>query len=42
MIRGPIDANTTAAIAVTMEVENGVDSPTPPILFVATLAPALQ
>jgi anti-sigma-K factor RskA len=42
MIRGPIDANTTAAIAVTMEVESGVDSPTPPILFVATLAPALQ
>ncbi len=42
LIRGPIDANTTAALAVTMEVEGGVDSPTLPILIVAPLAPALQ
>jgi hypothetical protein len=42
MIHGPIDANTTAALAVTMEVESGVDSPTLPIVFVAPLAPALQ
>jgi anti-sigma-K factor RskA len=42
MMPGPIDANTTAAIAVTMEVEAGVDAPTGSILIVAPLAPALQ
>jgi anti-sigma-K factor RskA len=42
LMPGPIDANTTAAIAVTMEVEAGVAAPTPPILIVAPLAPALQ
>jgi hypothetical protein len=42
MIHGPIDANTIAALAVTMEVESGVDSPTLPIVFVAPLPPALQ
>lgn len=39
---GPIDPNTTAAIAVTMEVEAGVDAPTSAILIFAPLAPALQ
>ncbi|HUB80053.1 MAG TPA: anti-sigma factor [Bryobacteraceae bacterium] len=42
LIPGPIDANTTAAIAVTMEVDAGVDAPTSPILIFAPLAPALQ
>lgn len=42
MMPGPIDANTTAAVAVTMEVEAGVDAPTGSILIVAPLAPALQ
>jgi len=42
LIPGPIDANATAAIAVTLEVAAGVDSPTLPILIVAPLAPALQ
>ena len=42
LMAGPIDANTNAAIAVTMEVEAGVDAPTGSILIVAPLAPALQ
>lgn len=42
IMRGPIDANTTAAVAVTMEVDTGVDAPTGWILFFAPLAPALQ
>jgi hypothetical protein len=42
VIRGPIDANTTAALAVTMEVDTGVDAPTSSILIFAPLAPALQ
>jgi hypothetical protein len=42
MIHGPIDANTTAAIAVTLENEAGVDAPTGSIVIVAPLAPALQ
>ena len=42
LIHGPIDANTTAAVAVTMEMENGVDAPTSPILILAPLAPAVQ
>jgi hypothetical protein len=42
MIHGPIDANTTAAIAVTMEVETGVDAPTSTPVIVAPIAPALQ
>ena len=42
MIPGPIDANTTAAIAVTLENEAGVDAPTSTPVIVATLAPALQ
>ena len=42
MMHGPIDANTTAAVAVTMEVDTGVDAPTGSILIVAPLAPALQ
>jgi Anti-sigma-K factor rskA len=42
MMPGPIDANANAAIAVTMEVDTGVDAPTGSILIVAPLAPALQ
>jgi anti-sigma-K factor RskA len=42
VIRGPIDANTTAAIAVTLENEAGVDAPTTTPVIVAPLAPALQ
>jgi hypothetical protein len=42
MMPGPIDPNTNAAVAVTMEVEAGVDAPTGSILIVAPLAPALQ
>jgi len=42
LMPGPIDANTTAAVAVTMEVEAGVDAPTSTILIFAPLAPALQ
>jgi hypothetical protein len=42
IIRGPIDANTTAAIAVTLEDEAGVDAPTSTPVIVAPLAPALQ
>jgi len=42
IIRGPIDANTTAAFAVTMEVESGVDAPTSSILIFAPVAPAPQ
>lgn len=42
LLPAPIDASTTAAIAVTMEVEAGVDTPTLPILIVAPIAPALQ
>jgi hypothetical protein len=42
MIPGPIDANTTAAIAVTLENEAGVDAPTSTPVIVATLASALQ
>ena len=41
-IHGPIDANATAAVAVTMEVDTGVDAPTGSILIFAPLAPALQ
>jgi hypothetical protein len=39
---GPIDPNVNAAVAVTMEVDSGVDAPTGAILIVAPLAPALQ
>jgi len=42
MIPGPIDATTTAAIAVTLENEAGVDAPTTTPVIVAPLAPALQ
>jgi hypothetical protein len=42
MMPGPIDANVNAAVAVTMEVDSGVDAPTGSILIVAPLAPALQ
>jgi hypothetical protein len=42
IIRGPIDASTTAAIAVTVEDEAGVDAPTSAPVIVAALAPALQ
>ena len=42
MEHGSVDMKTTGAIAVTMEVDTGVDAPTSPILIVAPLAPALQ
>jgi len=42
MINGQIDSTTTAALAVTLEVENGVDAPTSTPVIVAPLAPALQ
>ena len=42
IIHGPIDAATTAAIAVTMEMEGGVDAPTSDPMIVAPLAPAIQ
>lgn len=42
MMPGPIDANTTAAIAVTLETEAGVDAPTTTPVIVAPLGPALQ
>jgi hypothetical protein len=42
MINGQIDAATTAALAVTLEVEGGVDAPTSTPIIVAPLAPALQ
>jgi len=42
LMHGPIDANTAAAVAVTMEVDTGVDAPTGSILIFAPLAPALQ
>lgn len=42
MMPGPIDPTTTAAVAVTMEIEAGVDAPTGSILVFAPLAPALQ
>ena len=37
-MHGPIDTNTTAAVAVTMEVDTGVDAPTSTILIFAPLA----
>jgi hypothetical protein len=42
MEHGPIDINTMGAVAVTMEVETGVDAPTSTPMIVAPLAPALQ
>lgn len=42
LMPGPIDANANAAVAVTMETEDGVDAPTGSILIVAPLAPSLQ
>jgi anti-sigma-K factor RskA len=42
MINGPIDSATTAALAVTLEVESGVDAPTTTPVIVAPLVPALQ
>jgi hypothetical protein len=42
LMPGPIDANTTGAVAVTMEVDTGVDAPTSSILIFTALAPALQ
>jgi hypothetical protein len=42
MEHGPVDMAGTAAIAVTMEVDNGVDAPTSQPMIVAPLAPALQ
>jgi hypothetical protein len=41
MERGPIDMSNTAALAVTMEVDTGVDAPTNTPVIVATV-PALQ
>ena len=38
---GAFDATTTM-VAVTLEVEAGVDAPTSPILFSASIPPALQ
>ena len=40
--RGPVDINATAALAVTMEVDTGVDAPTNTPMIVAPLVPALQ
>jgi anti-sigma-K factor RskA len=42
MEHGPVDMAGTAAIAVTMEVDSGVDAPTSQPMIVAPLAPALQ
>jgi hypothetical protein len=42
ILRGPIDANTTAAIAVTLEIDSGVDAPTSTPVIVAPLAAAPQ
>jgi anti-sigma-K factor RskA len=42
MINGPIDSATTGALAVTLEVEGGVDAPTTTPVILAPLAPALQ
>ena len=42
MEHGAVDMADTAAIAVTMEVDNGVDAPTSQPMIVAPLAPALQ
>lgn len=42
MRQGPIDPNATAAVAVTEEVDIGVDAPTGTPVIVAPLAPALQ
>jgi anti-sigma-K factor RskA len=40
--RGPVDMATTAALAVTMEVEAGVDAPSSQPIIVAPVPPALQ
>ena len=40
--RGAVDVNTTAAVAVTLEVETGVDAPTNTPIIVAVVAPGLQ
>jgi hypothetical protein len=40
--RGPVDMDATAALAVTMEADTGVDVPTSTPVIVASLAPALQ
>jgi len=40
--RGAVDVNATAAVAVTLEVETGVDAPTNTPIIVAPVAPALQ
>jgi hypothetical protein len=40
--RAAVDVNATAAVAVTMEVDAGVDAPTSTPVIVAPLAPALQ
>lgn len=42
ILHGAIDANKTAAVAVTMEDEGGVDAPTTTPVIVAPIAPALQ
>jgi hypothetical protein len=42
MEHGAVDMANTAAVAVTMEVEAGVDAPTGALVIVAPLAPALQ
>jgi hypothetical protein len=41
MVHTAVDANTTAAVAVTMEVDTGVDAPTSTPMIVAPLGPAL-
>ena len=42
MEQGPVDVATIGAVAVTMEVDTGVDAPTSQPMIVAPLAPALQ
>ena len=42
MLHSRVDLNTTAAVAVTMEVESGVDAPTNTPIIVAPISPALQ
>lgn len=42
MARGPVEMNSTAAVAVTMEIDRGVDQPTSAPMIVAPLAPAVQ
>jgi anti-sigma-K factor RskA len=42
MEHGSVDMSTTAAVAVTLEVDSGVDAPTTTPIIVAALPPALQ